>query len=1154
MRFFCFVLLMTYIPALAQSPVLMLPVGHNRSVNSTSFSQDGKWVATASDDGSIKVWERHSQRLIYTLTGHRAEVDLAVFDESGTRLLSGSSDRTARLWDLRTGRQLMVFTHSARISQVAFSPDGQYLLISAWKEMKAVIRKASDGSNVLECMQETDSSDQRSWAVYYNNGTRRYAAPPDQVGFSRDSRTVWLASYKGIKEWRLEDKKEIAAWSLPDENQQCLAVHPEKKLFAAGNKKDRIRLWNWETRTWKEIFAPGKILNTAAISPDGNQLLTGAEDGSVQLWDAATGRIRYFLQGHRNELRQVRFISDSMYLSEARGEPVQWYGGEGRLYGKAEGTNATVSADGRFIGLTLDTRGSICRILPSPQTVNLETRGRKPMGYYFSKDLSFGGINYEEAGFASVNWATNQLYTVEKERSLPVYIAGISGDEKNYFIRNRDGLYWVNRSTGSKKLLADSITQSVISGDGRYLSYIRNGAGYLLDAHTLTVLKTEKRNRYLASIAFSPRNHWLFQVADSMYVMDSRSGVILGAIRNRNQFNLAPDTKTYFTRSSLTSAIGIYSFPDARPLKLIEAPDIISSAELDPEGKKLVTTSWDGSARVWSYPEGQLLYQLQGGTALFTGARFSPDGKFILTAARDPLIRVWHAHTGKPAYTLTGHSGHIEEAAFSRDGKKIISMANDLAVGIWEAAPDGQGLMIYNIGGELVRVNRQGFYTGAPDAVKVFYFRQGLQTTGIDQLDLQYNRPDLILRETNRMMGLKDTLLITSYRRAREKRLQKLGITANRFEHAYNQPQADFLNRDQIAFEQKEQLLTLHCRGTDSLYTLDRFQVWVNGSPVYGQRGLSISHRNSRILDTSIQVALSQGLNSIECGIRNHYGTESYRVPLEVNYIPLSPATEKISFIGIGIDRFAERGHDLQYSVKDIRDLSALLSKRYGKDIRIDTLFNEQVTTGNVKELKARLQATTVNDKVIIAYSGHGLLSHDFDYYLSTHAVQFEKPEINGLPYEELESLLDSIPARKKLLLIDACHSGEVDKEEMNRISAAKDTLRRQGTKGGKPAYTGKTTMGMQNSFELMQSLFVNVGRSTGATVISAAAGTQFALERGDLKNGVFTYSILEAMNQFQSMKISELKKIVGEKVVQLTNGLQRPTSRNENIVSDWSL
>jgi hypothetical protein len=96
--------------------------------------------------------------------------------------------------------------------------------------------------------------------------------------------------------------------------------------------------------------------------------------------------------------------------------------------------------------------------------------------------------------------------------------------------------------------------------------------------------------------------------------------------------------------------------------------------------------------------------------------------------------------------------------------------------------------------------------------------------------------------------------------------------------------------------------------------------------------------------------------------------------------------------------------------------------------------------------------------------------------------------------------------------------------------------------------------LGMTNSFELMQNLFVNVGKSTGATIISAAGGLQYAQERGDLKNGVFTYSMLEAFNQNKTLSVSQLKKIVGERVTSLTNGLQKPTSRNESIHVDWNV
>ncbi|MGH2565887.1 MAG: caspase family protein, partial [Ginsengibacter sp.] len=280
----------------------------------------------------------------------------------------------------------------------------------------------------------------------------------------------------------------------------------------------------------------------------------------------------------------------------------------------------------------------------------------------------------------------------------------------------------------------------------------------------------------------------------------------------------------------------------------------------------------------------------------------------------------------------------------------------------------------------------------------------------------------------------------------------------------------------------------------------------------------------------------------------------SYRVPLFVNYTPLNPHNPVIHFVGIGIDQFENSKYNLQYSTKDIRDLCEGLKGKYANNITIDTLFNENVTIEKVKALKQKLKQTREDDKVIIAYSGHGLLSKDYDYYLSTYKVNFNDPGENGLPYEELENLLDSIPARKKLMLIDACHSGEVDKDELAKMVVVQKQL--DPTKKGVIvlADTANKRLGMKNSFDLMQELFVNVGKSTGATIISAAAGTQFALEKNNLKNGVFTYSILEYMQQHEHATLSKLKKYVNSRVPELTQGLQVPTARNETIDVDWQV
>jgi len=444
------------------------------------------------------------------------------------------------------------------------------------------------------------------------------------------------------------------------------------------------------------------------------------------------------------------------------------------------------------------------------------------------------------------------------------------------------------------------------------------------------------------------------------------------------------------------------------------------------------------------------------------------------------------------------------------------------------------------------------YFASQNSAKKLHYVTDDLKTISFDQLDIRYNRPDLVLKT----LGNKDTVLIDSYRKAYEKRIRRLRVDTSLFSSDYSVPEADFVNREEITFEQKKNQLSLHIRGWDSAFLLDRFNVFVNEVPLFGERGFSLTKRKMHFYDTTVVIELSQGENRIETSFFNVNATESYRKPLYINCVSKHSEKELTYFIGIGIDKFNEPGHNLNYSVKDVRDLAKSLKEKLGSDLIIDTLFNENVSISNVEALKKRLMESNINDRVIISYSGHGLLNKEYDYFLSAYNVDFQQPEIGGIPYEVLEDLLDSIPARKKLLLIDACHSGEVDKDdfrEMNLVAGAKGLAQPKGGDVGNTSVS--TTVGLQNSFQLMQELFVNVQKGSGATIISAAAGDQFALEGGgQLENGFFTYAILEYMRTQDEVGINSLKKYVYEEVERLSGGLQKPTSRVENLELDWKL
>ena len=253
---------------------------------------------------------------------------------------------------------------------------------------------------------------------------------------------------------------------------------------------------------------------------------------------------------------------------------------------------------------------------------------------------------------------------------------------------------------------------------------------------------------------------------------------------------------------------------------------------------------------------------------------------------------------------------------------------------------------------------------------------------------------------------------------------------------------------------------------------------------------------------------------------------------------------------------------NLTYAAKDASDLiSAFESNGENyENITILKYLNQEATTSNILQSKEILQKSKVNDEVVVFVAGHGLLDANLDYYLATHDVDFLNPSTKGLKYENLEGLLDGIPARKKVMFLDACHSGEVDKEAKGEQTASSISTTGNVKFRGFNSSTNNS-MGLQNSFKMMQELFADLRRGTGAVVISSASGAEYAFESPEWNNGVFTYSLLEGLksgncdeNEDGEIRMSELRNYVMTRVAELTNGNQHPTSRNENLEFDFKI
>lgn len=1143
---FCFFCSSTF--GQSVKPKLGFSIGHNEFIKSFEFSPAGNFMVTSADDGNIKLWEINTGRTIHNIVAHNDRINSTNFNVKGNFLITSSDDNSSKVWNVETGKLLYALKHNDDVIYSEFNFDDEYIvtvtrnnLVSIWSCKSKVLIITFSGERARFIKGSTniivETNDKK--LTFYDFQKKKEIKTLKwnyYTGSDVSPNGKYIAVYFGtVQNFKTE---------IYDTNSYQLLYKLNEKYVQIGADDNLITLLD------------NKIRVTNLNTKEGLDFITKEEDISGVFYEYNNNRIIYEGNESKSNSINIRDIISNQSLSSQE-------------FPEYSIIDFKVSPNDNYIAvLTNENKIQILNYLSADIISTLNEFPFARMARLDKKcnliiSSSSDVINVWNLSDGELRFSANgKIYDIDLDNEK---IAVVFDDKtiNIYDLYSKQLIQSINESSDRITAIKFSPVCADDLNGGENLAVAKtNGQIKIFDTNHGNLVKTLKDLGSINSLDFSSNRKYLVSArfGNKATVWDFSTEKVINQIEG--EYSLKPtivstcplvsgkDNTNYLVLLVSGEQVSIWNSKSGHKLYSLRA----TIAKFSPNGKYIATSSYGGEITILDASTGTKLQEFTHHNGSLNYIAFSDDSNFIATSSVDKTVKIWNISLGSMVNSFN-HSNEVLMAEFGSDNNKsskIISSSRDGAITIWDRQLNAKVVQQFLFEERHpIWLLPNGYYFSSKKASSKLYYVDGSQTVGFEQLDIKYNRPDKVLKNISSMFGNVDKTMVMAYKRAWQKRIEKLKIDTLSFESGFSVPKSDFANRKTIDYEQSSNQLQLKIQGVDSLNKLVRFNVWVNEVPVYGSNGINIQNRQSHHLDTTITLTLSNGKNKIETSVHNANGIESYRLPLYINNRYKS-SIEKIYFVGIGVNKHLESGHDLNYSVKDIKDLAGQFLIKYNGRIEIDTLFNENVSIDKILKLKRKLLESNVNDKVIICFSGHGLLSDDLDYYLATYNVSFRNPEQNGLPYDKLEFLIDGIPSRQKILLIDACHSGEVDKNEIEKIKTIQN--QKLGLKGSEIVVNKSNRLGLKNSFELMKELFVNVDRATGATVISAAGGTQFAQERANLENGVFTYSILEQLRDKKNITVSELKKNIGERVIELTNGLQQPTSRNETIEHDWTV
>ncbi len=1024
--------------------------------------------------------------------GHSASVKAVAVSADGKYVATGSRDKTLKIWNLQTGAEIRTFSgHSHTVNGVEFSPDGKYLLSSS-ADNTAKLWNVLTGESIFT----TPEQNKYLTDVAFSPNGNVFVA----TGYNDSAQVYNVTTGKIVKQYPINADQGSGYGS-------SVAYSPDGKYIAFGEDNKTANVYSLLDHKLVYSFKPdlgwcGGCGTHVAFSNDSKYLAKLSHNDNASIYDLNTGKMVASLGKQVDKIHLIKWSQDNKkLLVGAENKAYQW----------------DVASKTLLDSILIDSVGDVNELIYNATSTQILAACSKNIALVYNlnekspslvlsgviNQIDKGGLNYDADNY----WESHIAKYIRLKNLLL-----LSKDDNSFFTGKMGTkcLRW-NIASGEPEQMLVGHNKAVIcfdlSADGKMLlTGDGDGMAIVWDIATGKKLQTFKGHLDpLFEVKFNSNGETILTSS-----WDA-SAIVWNIATGKKEAKI--DLNNYSALSAAFSPDGLYLAlgkldktlillePDSKKVvyNFVGHTDVVSSIQFGTDKYKMLTSSWDGTARIWDLSTGLMVQKFKGHKGALYSAIFANEGKTIITAGDDRIIKLWDAKSGKLISQLIGHQAEITSLQASKDGKLLVSYSLDGVIKFWNLEKGIEFFEHIHISeNEWMARTKEGFFNATHEARQQIHFVKGMDVYQPDQFFEEFYRPDLM-----------------------PKLLKNRGV-----------PTGSIEGIDQKLAKSPPPIIKMYLRPIESgLETEVVIKLQDNGGGVADLKlthnGKSINFDNERLQFPSGKdnstvykqtVALVHGLNTFTAIGVSKGKLESTPVKVEV-YSNKAPNEMVCHIMAVGINQYKNPQLTLSYAKDDaqafVRNIEEKGQALFSK-INVHALYDANATKQAILDTLQKIVAkASSHDVFIFYYAGHGSMVDNKFYFIPTDCIRlFDQSSLNlyGIEATEIQEKFKNIKALKQMIIMDACQSG--GSVELLAVRGAME-----------------------------EKAIAQLSRSAGIHVMASAGSEQNAKEINELKHGLFTYVLLEALAgkadgapKDGKVTIYELKSYLDDQVPELNN------------------